>query len=77
VKNKTIVFTTALTLCSALALAPANAATNKHRHHANMHRSGMTIGMARTGPSGPRIDAGGVDKSRAGGQGVSRKTTGD
>lgn len=76
-KNKAIIFTTALALCSALALAPANAATNKHRHHAKMHRPGTTIGMARTGPSGPRMDAGGVDRSRAGGQGVSRKAPGE
>lgn len=74
---KTITLATALALCGSLAFAPANAATNKHRHHANMHRSGTTIGMARTGPSGPRMDAGGVDKSRVGGQGVSRKAPGD
>jgi hypothetical protein len=37
-----------------------------------MH-SGMTIGMARSGPSGPSLDGGGVDKSRPGGQGVGRK----
>ena len=32
----------------------------------------MTMGSS-TGPSGPRMDGGGVDKSRPGGQGVSRK----
>ena len=76
-KIKAITLATALVLSGSLALAPANAATNKHRYHAKMHRTGTTVGMARTGPSGPRMDAGGVDKSRAGGQGVSRNAPGD
>jgi hypothetical protein len=32
-----------------------------------------TTGMTPSGPSGPRLDGGGRDESRPGGQGVSRK----
>jgi hypothetical protein len=32
-----------------------------------------TTGMAPAGPSGPRLDGGGIDESRPGGEGVSRK----
>ncbi|MGA7940751.1 MAG: hypothetical protein WBV83_19600 [Bradyrhizobium sp.] len=68
-KVSTIVIATAFAL-SSLAFAPAQA---KHRHHHNHHEMhGKTTGMG-SGPSGPKMDAGGVDKSRTGGQGVSRK----
>jgi hypothetical protein len=35
--------------------------------------TGMGSGMGSSGQSGPRVDGGGSDKSRPGGQGVSRK----
>jgi hypothetical protein len=54
------------------ALSSSSIALAKHHHH--HHHHGMTMGMgSSTGPSGPRMDGGGVDKSRVGGQGVSRK----
>jgi hypothetical protein len=55
---------TAFAFSGSLAVAPAQA---KHRHH---HKHGMTMGGS--GPSGPSLDGGGVDKSRPGGKGVSR-----
>jgi hypothetical protein len=74
VQTKIIATATVFALVSSLAFAPANAASHKHHHHAKMmHRSGMTTGMARTGPAGPSLDGGGVDKSRPGGRGVGRK----
>jgi hypothetical protein len=74
VQIKIIAAATAFAVVGSLAFAPANATSHKHRHHAKMmHRSGMTTGMSRSGPSGPSLDGGGVDKSRPGGQGVSRK----
>jgi hypothetical protein len=65
-----------VTLFALASTAYASATSHKHRHHhtAKMNAtSGMTTGMARSGPSGPSLDGGGVDKSRPGGQGVSRK----
>jgi hypothetical protein len=67
-KTRTIALATIFALTGSLALAPAQA---KHRHH--HHKHGMTMGMGSSGPSGPSKDGGGVDKSRPGGQGVSRK----
>ena len=59
-----------IALAAVFALSSSSIALAKHHHH--MH--GMTTGMgSSTGPSGPRMDGGGVDKSRPGGQGVSRK----
>jgi hypothetical protein len=70
-KVSTIAIATVFALSSSLA-APAQA---KHRHHHHHHHDmhGMTTGMAPAGPSGPRLDGGGVDESRPGGRGVSRK----
>jgi len=70
-KIGTIAIATLLVFSASLALATAQA---KHRHH-NHHKHGMSMGS--TGPSGPSLDGGGVDKSRAGGQGVSRKAPGE
>ena len=73
VKTRTIAIVTLVALAST---AYASAASYKHRHHhtAKINAApGMTTGMARSGPSGPSLDGGGVDKSRPGGQGVSRK----
>jgi hypothetical protein len=64
-----------VTLFALASTAYASATSHKHRHHhmAKMNAtSGMTTGMG-SGSSGPRMDGGGVDKSRPGGQGVSRK----
>lgn len=65
-----------VTLFALASTAYASATYHKHRHHhtAKINATpGMTTGMARSGPSGPSLDGGGVDKSRPGGQGVSRK----
>jgi hypothetical protein len=65
-----------VTLFALASTAYASATSHKHRHHHTAKinaTSGMTTGMARSGPSGPSLDGGGVDKSRPGGQGVSRK----
>ena len=70
-KIKTIVLATAFALAST-AYASANTTHKHHRHHVATMHSGVTTGMARSGPSGPSLDGGGVDKSRPGGQGVSR-----
>jgi len=59
----------AIALAAVVALSASSVALAKHHHH---HHHGMTMGSS-TGPSGPRMDGGGVDKSRPGGQGVSRK----
>lgn len=62
-----------VTLFAFAGTAYASATSHKHRHHHTAKinaTSGMTTGMARSGPS---LDGGGVDKSRPGGQGVSRK----
>jgi hypothetical protein len=68
-KTKTIVLATAVALSGLLALSPAQA---KHYYHHHHHHH-MTVGMGSGGPSGPSLDGGGVDKSRTGGRGVSRK----
>jgi hypothetical protein len=61
-----------IALAAIVALSTSSIALAKHHHH--HHHHGMTMGMgSSTGPSGPRMDGGGVDKSRVGGQGVSRK----
>jgi len=73
-KIRTIAIVTLFALAST---AYASATSHKHQHHhtAKMNAtSGMTTGMARSGPS---LDGGGVDKSRTGGQGVSRKPAGE
>jgi hypothetical protein len=72
VKISSIAVVTAYTLSGLLALSPAQA---KHRHHHHKHH--MTMGMGTGGPSGPTMDAGGMDKSRAGARGVSRKPSGE
>ena len=60
-----------IALAAVFALSSSSIALAKHhRHHRHHHE--MTMGSS-TGPSGPRMDGGGVDKSRPGGQGVSRK----
>jgi hypothetical protein len=64
VKISTIVLATIVALSSS-----SFAFAKHHRHH---HKHGMTMGSS-AGASGPRMDGGGVDKSRPGGQGVSRK----
>ena len=66
-KTGTIALATVVALSGLLALSPAQA---KHRHHHHKHH--MTTGMGASG-SGPSLDGGGVDKSRAGARGVSRK----
>jgi hypothetical protein len=58
-----------IALAAVVALSSSSVALAKHHHH---HHHGMTMGSS-TGPSGPSLDGGGVDKSRPGGQGVSRK----
>ena len=58
-----------IALAAVFALSSSSIALAKHHHH---HHHEMTMGSS-TGPSGPRMDGGGVDKSRPGGQGVSRK----
>jgi hypothetical protein len=59
-----------IALAAVFAVSSSSIALAKHyRHH---HHHGMTMGSS-AGPSGPRMDGGGVDKSRVGGQGVSRK----
>lgn len=68
---KTIVIAAAFALSTTLIVAPAQA---KHRHH-HHHKQGMSMGAS--GPSGPSLDGGGTDKSRTGGQGVSRKPAGE
>jgi hypothetical protein len=67
-KISTIALAAVLAISSS-SMALANHYYHHHHHHHHMH---MTMGPS-TGPSGPRMDGGGVDKSRAGGQGVSRK----
>jgi hypothetical protein len=57
-----------IALAAVIGLSSSSVALAKHHHH----HHGMTMGSS-TGPSGPRMDGGGVDKSRVGGQGVSRK----
>jgi hypothetical protein len=57
-----------IALAAVFALSTSAIALAKHHHH----HHGMTMGSS-TGPSGPSLDGGGVDKSRPGGQGVSRK----
>jgi hypothetical protein len=71
-RNETMKIST-IALAAVFALSSSSMALAKHhRHHHKMH--GMTTGMgSSTGPSGPRMDGGGTDKSRPGGQGVSRK----
>jgi hypothetical protein len=59
-----------IALAAVFAVSSSSIALAKHHHH--HHHHGMTMGSS-TGPSGPRMDGGGVDKSRPGGQGVSRK----
>jgi hypothetical protein len=62
-----------IALAAVVALSTSSMAFAKHHHH-HHHMRGMTMGMgSSTGPSGPRMDGGGIDKSRVGGQGVSRK----
>jgi hypothetical protein len=66
-KIRTIAF------AAVVALSTGSTAFDRHYHH-HHHIDGMTMGMeSSTGPSDPRMDGGGVDKSRPGGQGVSRK----
>jgi hypothetical protein len=60
-----------IALAAVFALSSSSIALAKHHHH-HRHHHEMTMGSS-TGPSGPRMDGGGVDKSRPGGQGVSRK----
>jgi hypothetical protein len=60
-----------IALAAVFAVSSSSIALAKHHHH-HLHKHGMTMGSS-TGPSGPRMDGGGVDKSRPGGQGVSRK----
>jgi len=60
-----------IALAVVFALSSSSIALAKHHHH-HRHHHEMTMGSS-TGPSGPRMDGGGVDKSRPGGQGVSRK----
>ena len=60
-----------IALAAVVALSTSSMAFARHHHH-HHHMHGMTMGSS-TGPSGPRMDGGGVDKSRVGGQGVSRK----
>jgi len=66
-----------IAVATVLALSSSSLAFAKHRHHHHHKMHGMTTGMGSSGPSGPRMDGGGVDKSRAGGQGVSRKAPGE
>jgi hypothetical protein len=62
-----------IALAAVFALSSSSMALAKHRHHHHHHKmAGTTTGMG-SGPSGPRMDGDGVDKSRPGGQGVSRK----
>jgi len=62
-----------IALAAVFALSSSSIALAKHHHHHHhRHHHEMTMGSS-TGPSGPRMDGGGVDKSRPGGQGVSRK----
>jgi hypothetical protein len=58
-----------IALATVFALSWSSIALAKHHHH---HHHGTTMGSS-IGASGPRMDGGGVDKSRPGGQGVSRK----
>jgi len=60
-----------IALAAVVALSTSSMAFARHHHH-HHHMHEMTMGSS-TGPSGPRMDGGGVDKSRPGGQGVSRK----
>ena len=60
-----------IALAAVFALSSSSIALAKHHHH-HRHHHEMTMGSS-TGPSGPSLDGGGVDKSRPGGQGVSRK----
>jgi hypothetical protein len=68
----TIAIVTLFALAST-AYASATTSHKHHRHYVGKMHHGTTIGMSRSGPSGPSLDGGGVDKSRPGGQGVSRK----
>jgi hypothetical protein len=62
----------ALVLATVVALGSSSIALAKHhRHHHHKMMHGMSVGSS--GPSGPRMDGGGVDTSRPGGRGVSRK----
>ena len=61
-----------IALAAVIALSSSSIAFAKHRHH-HHHKHGMPTGMGSSGPSGPSMDGGGTDKSRPGGQGVSRK----
>lgn len=60
-----------IALAAVVALSSSSVAFAKHHHH-HHHKGMMTMGSS-SGPSGPRMDGGGTDKSRPGGQGVSRK----
>jgi hypothetical protein len=69
-KIRTIVLATAFALAST---AYANATTTHHRHYVGTMHHGTTIGMARSGPSGPGLEPGRRDESRVGGRGVSNR----
>lgn len=71
----TIAFATALALAST-AYASANTTHKHHRHHVAKMHSGVTTGMARSGPSGPGLEPGARDETRPGGRGVSNKPGG-
>jgi hypothetical protein len=63
-----------IALAAVVALSTSSVAFAKHHHH--HHKHGMTMGSS-SGPSGPRMDGGGTDKSRPGTQGVSKKPAGE
>lgn len=71
-KIRTIVLATAFALAST-AYANATTTHKHHRHYVGKMHHGMTIGMARPGPSGPGLEPGARDASRPGGKGVSNK----
>jgi hypothetical protein len=72
VKTRTIAIATLFALAST-AYASATTSYKHHHHHYVMHHSGMTVGMARSGPSGPGFEPGSRDESRVGGKGVSNR----
>ena len=71
-KISTIAIVTLFALAST-AYASANTTHKYHRHYVGTRHHGTTVGMARSGHSGPGLEPGARDASRPGGKGVSNK----
>ena len=71
-KIRTLAIVTLFALAST-AYASATTSHKHHRHYVGKMHGGTTIGMARSGPSGPGLEPGRRDESRVGGKGVSNR----